>query len=752
MAVLASSWSRCGLYAVATSLSLHFTSALDNGIALTPPRGWRSWNVFGFNIDQAKIEEVIAALIDRSRGGVSLADLGFVDVGIDAGFEECFARKVGGIQAFHDEATGYPLVNSTLFPDMRGLISKAHGLGLTVSWYGNGCSCEMGENSYVGAEIARVMEGSARATAAYGFDGIKIDSCSQFANLTWWADVLNETGRGVVIEACLQGGIAPGMVVPGNGIQNSKQRTMCEGRGPGVSDCPYHVYRTSDDIYPRWDSVLNNINSVTSYLGQFEGDLRARSRPGGWAYPDMLEIGNFGCGEDNTPICDRRVHTVRNLVACTAVLLVIVSSGLGMLWRRRRGRGEGGGGKGGADDWEGTRTVRVLQHPCGGDGRGAHVRIREEEEAEAEEEEAEGDAGEVDARSQHAGHLRVGEQQRRGDGTTWLALSAAFAIVAAVAALAGYLGAHVGSAVGRAFGIDVADTTEDRSMFGMWCIVSSPLVLSLDLTHHAHVDDLWPILSNVEALAVNEHWSGSPGRLLLSKGMPNVAASKRGFVSYAGNLGQDRGWQGVVGDEGPASWQVGECVDPWTLGACEHRYLDLRVDTNTSVDAAEAWCAASPACDGFSFLAADANNVGGVTVYFKGASQIWWMDGTIFVKWGGGVKWSSRIKAKRAVPFLPSSPWPGIASGVQVWVKEYAATATATAQVALLLVNVGDALLHSFEISSSTLPDTLAGGASVRSIWDKIDLQPIAVGESLRFHDVAPHDSRFLMLMAARTS
>ena len=74
------------------------------------------------------------------------------------------------------------------------------------------------------------------------------EGCSQFANLTWWADVLNETGRGVLIEGCLQGGIAPGMVVPGNGIRNSKQRTMCEGRGPGVSDCPYHVYRTSDDI------------------------------------------------------------------------------------------------------------------------------------------------------------------------------------------------------------------------------------------------------------------------------------------------------------------------------------------------------------------------------------------------------------------------------------------------------------------------------------------------------------------------
>ena len=38
-----------------------------------------------------------------------------------------------------------------------------------------------------------------------------------------------------------QGGLVPGQRIPGQGL--------CEGRGPGPSDCPYHVYRTSDDIY-----------------------------------------------------------------------------------------------------------------------------------------------------------------------------------------------------------------------------------------------------------------------------------------------------------------------------------------------------------------------------------------------------------------------------------------------------------------------------------------------------------------------
>ena len=39
------------------------------------------------------------------------------------------------------------------------------------------------------------MERSAAAVAEFNFDGLKLDSCSQFNNLTWWASLLNATGR-----------------------------------------------------------------------------------------------------------------------------------------------------------------------------------------------------------------------------------------------------------------------------------------------------------------------------------------------------------------------------------------------------------------------------------------------------------------------------------------------------------------------------------------------------------------------------
>lgn len=77
----------------------------------------------------------------------------------------------------------------------------------------------------------------------------------------------------------------------------------CEGVGPGVSDCPYHVFRSSDDVYNHWENIVNNINSVTPYLTQANESLAPRSRPGAWAYPDMLETGNLGCGMQTHLFC-----------------------------------------------------------------------------------------------------------------------------------------------------------------------------------------------------------------------------------------------------------------------------------------------------------------------------------------------------------------------------------------------------------------------------------------------------------------
>jgi len=66
------------------------------------------------------------------------------------------------------------------------MTDHGHNLGLRVGWYMNNCICQ--ERSWKGEDnITKHMERSARAVAEYGFDGVKLDGCGQFRNLTWWA-------------------------------------------------------------------------------------------------------------------------------------------------------------------------------------------------------------------------------------------------------------------------------------------------------------------------------------------------------------------------------------------------------------------------------------------------------------------------------------------------------------------------------------------------------------------------------------
>ena len=58
-------------------------------------------------------------------------------------------------------------------------------------------------------------------------------------------------------------------------------------------------------------------------------------------------------------------------------------------------------------------------------------------------------------------------------------------------------------------------TKELQTHFSAWCIVSSPLVLGHDMADDASYDTAWPIVSNADAIAVNQEVSGNDyGRLV----------------------------------------------------------------------------------------------------------------------------------------------------------------------------------------------------------------------------------------------
>ena len=59
---------------------------------------------------------------------------------------------------------------------------------------------------------------------------------------------------------------------------------------------------------------------------------------------------------------------------------------------------------------------------------------------------------------------------------------------------------------------NLASAVEDRSHFAAWAVVSSPLILSFNLSDPRRMDRAWPIISNRALLGVNQRWAGSPGR------------------------------------------------------------------------------------------------------------------------------------------------------------------------------------------------------------------------------------------------
>ena len=61
---------------------------------------------------------------------------------------------------------------------------------------------------------------------------------------------------------------------------------------------------------------------------------------------------------------------------------------------------------------------------------------------------------------------------------------------------------------------------ESRTHFGMWVIMSSPLVLGFDLRDQKVLDSVWETITNKEAIAVNHAWHGSAGNLTKSWPVP----------------------------------------------------------------------------------------------------------------------------------------------------------------------------------------------------------------------------------------
>ena len=254
--------------------------ALDNGLALHPPMGWRSWNCYHGDVKDADIRATIDVMVGKrlvDGKAASLADMGYFHVGVDDGWQAC---GTGWDKSFHAQ-DGSPLVNRTKFSDLQSLVSYGHSHKLKMGWYDDNCICMDSYALRANASWAeRAYIGDVRQILDAGFDGVKIDNCGDDDGSGFASRVqhINASGTALVIE-------------------NSNQ---AHGHGPprGVPVdpegwCNYNLFRSGGDIGPDFGNVISKLQTTLPFLGN--GTSKPISRPGCWAYPDMLEGGCCGC-------------------------------------------------------------------------------------------------------------------------------------------------------------------------------------------------------------------------------------------------------------------------------------------------------------------------------------------------------------------------------------------------------------------------------------------------------------------------
>ena len=93
--------------------------AWDNGLGLTPPMGWNSWNHFHCDIDETQIQQTAQALVD-----LGLDRLGYQYINLD----DCWQIR--------RNASGYIHEDSNKFPSgIPALAEYVQALGLKFGLY-----------------------------------------------------------------------------------------------------------------------------------------------------------------------------------------------------------------------------------------------------------------------------------------------------------------------------------------------------------------------------------------------------------------------------------------------------------------------------------------------------------------------------------------------------------------------------------------------------------------------------------------
>jgi alpha-galactosidase len=229
-----------------------------DALALTPPLGWNSWNVWAGAVDDEKVRAAADYMVSTG-----LAAQGYTYINIDDTWEG--ERDARGVLQTNDK-----------FPDMPALAEYVHSLGLKLGIYsGPGpTTCQRFPASWQHEEM------DVRTWAEWGIDYLKYDWCGYSSvepDRTSWSAlqkpyllmrrILDDADRDIVYSICQYGW---GEVWKwGNEVGGN-------------------LWRTTGDITDTWTSM--------SGIGFAQAGHEVYAGPGHWNDPDMLVVGKVGWG------------------------------------------------------------------------------------------------------------------------------------------------------------------------------------------------------------------------------------------------------------------------------------------------------------------------------------------------------------------------------------------------------------------------------------------------------------------------
>lgn len=228
------------------------------GLALTPPMGWNSWNKFACNIDEKLIREIADVMVSSG-----MKDAGYTYINLD----DCWHGDRDSLGFIHPDPKRFP-------SGMKALADYIHSKGLKMGIYS-----DAGSQTCGGRPGSRGYEfQDALVYAKWGVDYLKYDWCNteglkaEGAYKTI-AAALKKAGRPMILSICEWGHDQPWIW------------------GPKVG----HLWRTTGDIFNCFDCVEDHGTwksfGVMQILDKQAG-LRQYAGPGQWNDPDMLEVGN----------------------------------------------------------------------------------------------------------------------------------------------------------------------------------------------------------------------------------------------------------------------------------------------------------------------------------------------------------------------------------------------------------------------------------------------------------------------------